>query len=81
MSKSVAIYHEKVHLRFHQWYQYVHIIQSYFKGLLKVTCEVPQGSLLGPVLFIFLTIVNYSCQASKKIQILVYLQMTHIYKV
>ena len=55
--------------------QYVQI-QNFKSQLLKVTCGVPQGSVLGPLLFILY--INNTCEVSKTLKTILFADDTNL---
>jgi len=57
-------------------YQYVHF-NGYSSSRLPITCGVPQGSILGPLLF--LIYINDICHVAKKSHLILFADDTNIF--
>ena len=72
--RGIALQWFKSYLSYRQ--QFVHY-NSYNSSLLHITCGVPQGSILGPLLF--LVYIDDLCSVSKVLELLLFADDTNIF--
>ena len=57
--------------------QYYVVLDDHDSNLLNITCSVPQGSVLGPILFIIY--INDICNVSEVMNVVLFADDTNIF--